>query len=55
MKGRVALYEVMPISQELRDMILKSASTSELRQAKVLNSEGANWRRWLYRSASRSK
>src|SRR5262249_17127968 len=32
MKGRVALYEVMPISQELRDMILKSASTTELRQ-----------------------
>ncbi len=32
MKGRVALYEVMPITEELRDMILKQASTAELRQ-----------------------
>ncbi|PYO01033.1 MAG: type IV-A pilus assembly ATPase PilB [Candidatus Rokuibacteriota bacterium] len=32
MKGRVAIYEVMPVGHELRDMILKSASTSELRQ-----------------------
>src|SRR5262249_21467598 len=31
MKGRVALYEIMPITQELRDMILNSASTAELR------------------------
>src|SRR3989475_820592 len=31
MKGRVAIYEVMPISEELRDAILKSASTAELR------------------------
>ncbi len=38
LKGRVAIYEVMPISQELRDMILKSASTSELRQ--VAQSQG---------------
>src|SRR5262249_33156162 len=30
-KGRVALYEVMPITAELRDMILKAASTTELR------------------------
>src|SRR5262245_28370244 len=31
MKGRVAIYEIMPISQELRDVILKSGSTSEIR------------------------
>src|SRR5437773_2648366 len=32
MKGRVAIYEVMPMSQELRDAILKSAPTAELRE-----------------------
>jgi type IV pilus assembly protein PilB len=32
MKGRVAIYEVMPISETLRDMILKAASTAELRE-----------------------
>ena len=32
MKGRIALYEVMPVSQELRDAILKSAPTAELRE-----------------------
>src|SRR6185369_5985288 len=32
MKGRVALYEVMPVSQELRDLVLRSAPTAELRQ-----------------------
>ncbi len=31
MKGRVAIYEVMPISEELRNAILKNASTAELR------------------------
>ncbi len=31
MKGRVAIYEVMPVSEELRDMILKNASTADLR------------------------
>ncbi len=31
MKGRVAIYEVMPISDELRQLILKDASTAELR------------------------
>jgi type IV pilus assembly protein PilB len=31
MKGRVAIYEVMPITEALRDMILKSASTADLR------------------------
>ncbi len=32
MKGRVAIYEVMPISETLRDMILEDASTAELRE-----------------------
>jgi type IV pilus assembly protein PilB len=32
MKGRIALYEVMPVTQELRDGILKSAPTAELRE-----------------------
>ena len=31
-KGRIALYEVMPMSQELRDAILKAAPTAELRE-----------------------
>jgi type II secretory ATPase GspE/PulE/Tfp pilus assembly ATPase PilB-like protein len=31
MKGRVAIYEVMTISAELRDLILRSAATAELR------------------------
>jgi type IV pilus assembly protein PilB len=33
MKGRVAIYEVMPVTEELRDMILKNAPTAELRAA----------------------
>src|SRR5215510_1590883 len=32
MKGRVAIYEVMPITEELRDLILKDASTAEIRE-----------------------
>jgi type IV pilus assembly protein PilB len=32
MKGRIAIYEVMPISPELRDAILKAAPTAELRE-----------------------
>jgi len=31
MKGRVAIYEVMPVGEELRSAILKNASTAELR------------------------
>jgi type IV pilus assembly protein PilB len=31
MKGRVAIYEIMPVTPELRDMILKGASSAELR------------------------
>jgi type IV pilus assembly protein PilB len=38
MKGRVAIYEVMPITQELRDMILRNASSNELRE--IAQSQG---------------
>ncbi len=31
MKGRVAIYEAMPISEEIRDLILHNGSTAELR------------------------
>jgi type IV pilus assembly protein PilB len=31
MKGRIAIYEIMTITEELRDMILKGAATAELR------------------------
>ena len=31
MKGRVAIYEVMPMTEELRDLVLKNGSTAELR------------------------
>jgi type IV pilus assembly protein PilB len=34
-KGRVALYEVMPISERIRDLILQGASTSEIKNAAV--------------------
>ena len=32
MKGRVAIYEIMPIGEALREMILRDASTAELRE-----------------------
>ena len=32
MKGRVAIYEVMPVTEPLRDMILEDASTAVLRE-----------------------
>ncbi|OLC43333.1 MAG: type II secretion system protein GspE [Gemmatimonadetes bacterium 13_1_40CM_4_65_7] len=38
MKGRVAIYEVMPVSQELRDLILRNAPTAEIRD--VAQSQG---------------
>jgi type IV pilus assembly protein PilB len=38
MKGRVAIYEVMPVTEELRDMILKNAPTADLRA--VAQSQG---------------
>jgi type IV pilus assembly protein PilB len=33
MKGRVALYEVMPVNEALRDMILAGAPSADLRRA----------------------
>jgi type IV pilus assembly protein PilB len=33
MKGRVAIYEVMPVTTELRDMILRNGTTNEIRDA----------------------
>jgi type IV pilus assembly protein PilB len=38
MKGRVAIYEVMPISEELRDAILRNAPTAEIRE--IAQSQG---------------
>jgi len=38
MRGRVAIYEVMPVSPELRDLILRNASISEIRD--VAESQG---------------
>ena len=32
MKGRVAIYEVMPVSDEMREMILRNAPTAEIRE-----------------------
>ena len=33
MKGRVAIYEVMPIDEHIREMILRNAPTAEIREA----------------------
>jgi type IV pilus assembly protein PilB len=38
LKGRIAVYEVMPITQEIRDLILKNADTAEVRR--VAQSQG---------------
>jgi len=32
MKGRVAIYETMPVSQEIRDLILRNREVSEIRE-----------------------
>jgi len=32
MKGRVAIYELMPITDELRQLILRDASSAEIRE-----------------------
>ena len=34
-KGRVALYEVMPIKDELKELILEGASTAEIKKASI--------------------
>jgi type IV pilus assembly protein PilB len=38
MKGRVAIYETMPVSQQIRDLILRNADTNEIRE--VAQSQG---------------
>ena len=35
MKGRVAIYEVMPMTTELRDLMLRNATTAEIRDTAV--------------------
>jgi type IV pilus assembly protein PilB len=35
LKGRVAIYEVMPVTQEIRDLILRNAPTAEIRDMAV--------------------
>jgi type IV pilus assembly protein PilB len=35
-RGRIALYEVMPISEELRDLVLNGASASEIKRFAVV-------------------
>jgi len=39
-KGRIALYEVMPFTERLREMVLQGCSTAELKQQMI--SEGVN-------------
>jgi len=34
-KGRIALYEVMPISDEIRELILEGASANEIKKAAI--------------------
>jgi type IV pilus assembly protein PilB len=34
-KGRVALYEVMPVGEEIRELVLRGGTTSELKQQAV--------------------
>jgi|RhiMetdeSRZDD1v2_1073273.scaffolds.fasta_scaffold86282_3 type IV pilus assembly protein PilB len=35
MKGRVAIYEVMPVTTELRDLMLRNATTAEIRDTAI--------------------
>jgi type IV pilus assembly protein PilB len=39
-KGRIALYEVMPMTDRLKEMVLQGASSAELKQQMI--SEGIN-------------
>jgi type IV pilus assembly protein PilB len=34
-KGRIALYEVMPVKEELKELILEGASASEVKKAAI--------------------
>jgi len=43
-KGRVALYEVMPLDGELKEMIVYGASVTELREKAIEN--GMDSLRW---------
>ncbi len=36
-KGRVGLYEVMPIDEQIRELILEGASTAEIKQSAIRN------------------
>ena len=38
MKGRVAIYEAMPVIQEIRDLILRNRDVAEIRE--VAQSQG---------------
>ena len=35
MKGRIAIYEVMPVTQEIRDLILRGAPTAEINEVAI--------------------
>src|SRR5216117_2551284 len=35
MKGRVAIYEILPVSQEIRDLILKNAPVTDIRAMEI--------------------
>ena len=35
MKGRTAIYECMPVTQEIRDLIIRSAQTAEIREVAI--------------------
>jgi type IV pilus assembly protein PilB len=34
-KGRIALYEVMPVGEEIKEMIVKGATASDLKKAAI--------------------
>src|ERR1043165_8637567 len=36
-KGRIALYEVMPLNDKLKEMVLQGSSSAELKQQMILN------------------
>ena len=38
MKGRLAVYEILPVSREIRDLIIRTASPSAI--AKVAGEQG---------------
>ena len=34
-KGRIALYEVMPMKEELKEMVIKGATSTDLKKAAI--------------------